>query len=170
MRNEPLASLACDHIKSYIGTPYRWGGDDPSGLDCSGLVIVALQGVGLFPQGSDATADTLYRMFPPLDLTPVPLQVVVLAPGGIIYPPEHGRVRPGCLVFFGTPAKVTHVEWIVAVVDGQPYSIGASGGGSKTLSPKDAWAQNAWVKLRAVNGPGARKDIVGYCDPFASEV
>ncbi|MFC1502106.1 C40 family peptidase [bacterium] len=29
--------------KSYLGTPYRWGGDDRSGMDCSGLVVRVYQ-------------------------------------------------------------------------------------------------------------------------------
>lgn len=32
---------------SYIGTPYAWGGDDRSGLDCSGLVQQVYKGFGV---------------------------------------------------------------------------------------------------------------------------
>lgn len=136
------------YAEHFIGTPYRWGGDDPSGLDCSGYVVECLQAVGLMPRGSDATADTLSRMFPAV---------------------SRDRVRPGCLVFFGKPGAVTHVE-IVCHVDNQAIlTWGASGGGSKTLTTQDAWAQNAYVKMRPLFGPGARTDVVLFNDPFLGE-
>jgi cell wall-associated NlpC family hydrolase len=32
----------------YLGVPYRWGGTDPrTGLDCSGLVVVAFRDIGI---------------------------------------------------------------------------------------------------------------------------
>ena len=33
----------------YIGKFYKWGGDDPSGFDCSGFVIEILKSVGILP-------------------------------------------------------------------------------------------------------------------------
>ena len=32
-------------VKHYLGTPYKWGGIDESGMDCSGLVITIYQQV-----------------------------------------------------------------------------------------------------------------------------
>jgi hypothetical protein len=31
-------------IESYLNTPYRWGGEDSNGVDCSGLVVVVFRG------------------------------------------------------------------------------------------------------------------------------
>ena len=46
---------------SYRGTPYVWGGDDPSGFDCSGFVLECLKSVGLLPERADLTADRLMK-------------------------------------------------------------------------------------------------------------
>jgi len=59
-----------------LGTPYRFGGNTPSGVDCSGLVQLAYRAAGIrVPR----TADDQFRSLP-----------------------EVARARPGDLLFFDT--------------------------------------------------------------------
>lgn len=68
-----------------LGTPYRFGGNGPAGLDCSGLVAMAYRAAGIrVPR----TADAQYRQLPGVR-----------------------RARPGDLLFFDTAGrgKASHV-------------------------------------------------------------
>ena len=126
--------------------PYLWGGDTPlSGLDCSGSVIWILQGVGLFPHGQDANADSLMRKYTRVT---EPLR--------------------GCLACFGDATKgvATHIAWVTAVVDESVYILEAGGGGSKDLTRADAIRDHAEMRMRKVGGPGCRTDLLCYVDPF----
>ena len=141
-RNEGLAWAAVDYAQSFIGTPYRWGGDDPmAGFDCSGLVVEVLQGVGVLRHRTDYTADGLRRKFPAID-----------------------KPLPGCLACFGAGPVATHVGLVVDVVDDVPLMLEAANGGSTTKTEADAIKQNAYVMMR----PVARRigDFLGYVDPF----
>lgn len=55
--------IAREVAMSFIGTYYKWGGDDPSGFDCSGFVIEILKSVGAFPRQGDSTAAGLYERY-----------------------------------------------------------------------------------------------------------
>jgi cell wall-associated NlpC family hydrolase len=57
----PLAHREPDFVataRRFLGTPYLWGGRSPLGLDCSGLVQLALQAAGIeCPRDSDMQAE-----------------------------------------------------------------------------------------------------------------
>ena len=124
---------------SYHGLWYSWGGDDPSGFDCSGLVIECLKSVGCLPRHGDWTAAGLSKTFQQVN---GPL--------------------PGDLVFWQNGnGKIIHVE---IVVDSEhKLSIGASGGGSRTKTRQDAIRHNAFIKIRPYK---SRARLWGFVNPY----
>lgn len=131
----------------YLGHWYKWGGDDPSGFDCSGFALEVMTAVGKLPRGIDMTAAGMYAHF-----ERERKQCSV----------ERALAQPGCLVFWGQgtdPVSIHHVEMSV----GNGLSIGASGGNSTTLTLADAAAQNAFIKVRPIAG---RKGAMFAVDPF----
>jgi len=120
------------------GVFYRWGGDDPSAWDCSGLAIECLQSFGLFPDKSDTTADGLLKRFS--------AQVC-------------DSPTLGCLVFYLKQGKAYHVG---IYVGGGRY-ISAEGGGRTTNSRATAIKQNAYVRERPVD---SRSEKPVYADIF----
>jgi murein DD-endopeptidase len=129
------------YAEAWIGSWYKWGGDDPSGFDCSGFVIECLKAWGKFPRKQDTTANGLLQKFTAFQ---------------IITP------YPASLVFWCDPtSKAYHVE--ICVTNWQ--SIGASGGGSKTLTIEDAIRDNAFIKIRPIYTRPASGEII-ILDPF----
>ena len=128
------------YLQKWIGHFYLWGGDDPSGFDCSGLILEVLKSVGLIRPNIDMTAYDLYRWFN---------HSKTIKPG------------PGKLVFWFREAKVIHVEMMID----NDHTVGASGGGSATKTIADAVRHNAFVKMRPLNYRGTNFKI---CDPFAA--
>lgn len=121
----------------YLGKPYLWGGDDPRGFDCSGLVIEALKSVGILPRKGDWTADGLYKTFPE------------------IYAPQ-----PGDLVFWSDESgRMVHVEILI----GGGLSIGASGGGSWATDERSAYDREAFIKVRPAATRGGK---MHFADPY----
>lgn len=83
-----------------LGTRYAWGGTDPSGFDCSGLVHYIYEKVGFHVP---RTTDEQLTLSTPLD---------------------EEQLKPGDLVFFDTGFWQTHVGIYV----GNGEFIHASGG------------------------------------------
>lgn len=130
-------TLLYDYALRFVGLPYRWGGDDSiDGFDCSGLSIELLQSAGVFPMGRDTTARGLYDFFsgnPTAD------------------------ARFGTLAFFGKP-EITHIGFCLTPV----LMLEAGGGGSKTLTARDAAVQNAYIRVRPIKH---RADFFGFRHP-----
>ncbi|QNP75004.1 bifunctional lytic transglycosylase/C40 family peptidase [Streptomyces roseirectus] len=81
---------AINYAQGQLGLPYEWGGDGPgagdAGFDCSGLTMAAYSAAGItLPR----TAQTQYDHGPRL--------------------PSGEQLRPGDLVFYGTPSAIHHV-------------------------------------------------------------
>lgn len=129
--------LAIKVAWTFVGTFYRWGGDDPAGFDCSGLVMEILASVGKVPRYSDYAASNIYYNLREFKVD---------------------KPEAGCLIFWGKDiGHITHVEFCID----NEHTIGASGGGSSTTSVEAAIKQNAYVKVRPI-----RKNYVAIVNPF----
>ena len=86
------AAKAIAFARAQIGIPYVWGGDGPAegGFDCSGLTRAAYATAGI---SIPRTADTQWRHGPTI--------------------PAGQPLQPGDLLFYGTPARATHVTLYV---------------------------------------------------------
>lgn len=120
-----------------------WAAKGPELFDCSGLVTVGYELVGVkgFPPALTNT-DRLWNALPSMD-----------------------KPRPGDLVFYGGehPRDVSHV--MVWWGDGRVY--GACGATSRIETEKEAVAVGARVRFRK---PGYRPDFRGYRrSPFDEE-
>lgn len=138
--------LALELAEGLLYKPYIWGGDDFSGFDCSGLWVEILKSVGKLPNDGDWRAADLFDMFKTASIQ------------------DRKDLKSGCLVFYGDP--IFHVEGVYGVLeDGKILTIGAMGGGSKTLTEKEAKEQNAYIRIRPIKG-----NWTHAVDPFYPEV
>lgn len=130
-----------DYALSFVGLPYRWGGDDPIlGFDCSGFVQEILASVGEDPKG-DQNAHSLFLHFKRY---------------GTI---QKGNISgEGDLAFFGTQSRVTHIAFCID----KYRMVEAGGGGSLIRTREDAEIKNAYVRVRPID---TRFDLVSIIRP-----
>lgn len=138
--------------ESFLNDPYLWGGAGLDGVDCSGLALEGLKAVGLAPREQDFTAggilNDLFR-----DLARVRLE---------------SELKRGMFVFWANAdGSIRHVEivwavWTLAGGRALVLTIGASGGGSRTVDRAAAVKTDARVKIRRIT-PGFAAAI----DPFS---
>jgi cell wall-associated NlpC family hydrolase len=77
---DSVANIAIRAAESYLGVPYVWGGASRSGVDCSGLIMLAYEAAGIdFPHYSGAQYEDTERV-PLYDIQPGDL--LFYGPGG----------------------------------------------------------------------------------------
>lgn len=105
---------------SMRGHPYRYGGSDPSGFDCSGLVAYAARGAGI---SVPRTAADQWQ-------TGVAVDREALQAGDLVFmrleKELHVGIMTGPDVFVHAPSSGGHVR--VDLLDARPYREGFIGG------------------------------------------
>lgn len=126
-----------DLIKAHLGIPYIWGGDDPSGYDCSGFILELLKSHGIVENGFDATSKGLFTR--------------LKARTGSAVVPAAGFGR---IAFYGSDiGTITHVA--ICLDD---RLVAEAGGGDQTVkTADDAARKNAFIRIRPL---ACRKDLV----------
>ena len=155
MSNEKERKQCIEYARSFLGTPYFWGGESPvlafklslkgviqvGGFDCSGFVRWVGKASGWIPFKGDQTSQMLFNRFQKKEIN---LELV----------------QSGCLAFYGkNKFSITHV----AIIINDNRIIECGGGGSSCKTVKDAQKLGACVRELAF---GHRKDLVAICDPF----
>ena len=120
---------------SYLGTPYIWGGDDPSGFDCSGYVLECLKSIGAIREQDDFTAHRLLQYLEH-DFTHQIFSVKVI-----------DRPEASALLFY---LNAEGIARHVTVCLDEHFQIGAIGGTSKTVNSSLASIHNAFIKIRPI--------------------
>ena len=114
-----------------MGTPYRWGGTDGNGFDCSGLIQYAYREQGIV----------------------LPRRSVDQARAGVELPRDVAALLPGDILTFVTTAgsAISHVGLYVG--EGQFIHSATGGVQVSVLSPSDPygrWWWERWVGARRV--------------------
>lgn len=121
--------------RQYLGVQYVWGGTDPSGFDCSGLVQY------VFGKNGVQLPRTTYN------------QIMV---GASVSP---DKLRPGDLVFFDTDPSKSGPDHVGIYIGGGKFiHAPAPGKGVQISSLADSYYMNRWMGGRRVSGVSASSD------------
>lgn len=125
LSQEALKQSLLQHYTEWQGVPYRLGGMDKRGIDCSGFVALAYAA-----------------------LTGYPLPRTTQQQAGAGAPVARSALRTGDLVFFKTGIKLRHV----GVYLGDTRFMHASTSQGVTISRLDNryWSENYWKAVRPI--------------------
>jgi cell wall-associated NlpC family hydrolase len=127
----PAAHAVLKTAKSFLGTPYKAGGEGAKGMDCSGLVVTSFKAAQVkLPRRSAEQAKTGKE---------VPLK----------------EAKPGDLIFFATdpekPKTVNHVGIVHRAHPQYPdFYHASSSKGVMDSSMKEAFFQRSFIMVRRV--------------------
>lgn len=112
--------------RSKVGGPYIWGGNGPTGYDCSGLTAAAYRSLGIsLPRTASAQA-------------------------GVGRTVSYNAMKPGDLIFFGSPADTYHVA--IYVGNGQIVHASTPKTGIVITTVNNSWMiNNQYLVKRIVN-------------------
>jgi hypothetical protein len=131
----PSGQDIADLARQYLGVMYEWGGESPSGFDCSGLVkyVYGLKGIQL-PR-------TTYNQIQ------------------IGYSVSPDKLRPGDLVFFDTDRSTKGPDHVGIYIGGGKFIHAArTGSPVKISSLADSYYMDRWMGGRRIPGVSASTD------------
>lgn len=129
---------------------YVWGGDDPLGWDCSGVLVGAYRSVGVLDPEVDLSSNGMYLLFSER--------------GQIVSEP----IKGGCVIFLDGAGHAYHIEMFRNEWQTIGAKRGRSGTGQKRKRPQD-WDEltrferllwEVWERVTRFEGASARNAFI----------